>query len=148
MSELEVKILEPILLPLIKRFYKRYYPSAKPKSDELILGGYLNGTLMSVVRFRTIENSRLLTGMLVAHEHQNQGLGHKLLVFCEDFVLQEGDFCFAYEHLHDFYQAHGFRCVQEKELPNGLKNLFARYRHSGKKLNAMKYFVKDYSAYV
>ncbi|GLQ73178.1 GNAT family N-acetyltransferase [Vibrio penaeicida] len=141
MSELEVKKLDPTLLPLVKRFYKQYYPSAKPKSDELILGGYLNGTLVSTVRFRTIEDSRLLTGMLVAKEHQNKGLGHNLLVFCQDDILQEGDFCFAYEHLNNFYHSHGFRTVEIEDLPNGLRNLFIRYLRSGKKLNAMKYFV-------
>ncbi len=141
MNMLKIKSLEPIQLPLVKRFYKQYYPTAKPKSDELILTGHIEGKLVAVVRFRTVENSRLLTGMLVAKEYQRQGLGHGLLIHCENFVLQEGDYCFTYEHLLSFYRHCGFKSVEPEHLPNGLKNLFLRYTNNGKKLNAMKYFV-------
>ncbi|BDU35682.1 putative Acyl-CoA N-acyltransferase [Vibrio nigripulchritudo MADA3029] len=141
MSELEVKILDPIQLPLVKRLYKQHYSSAKPKSDELTLVGYLSGNMIAAVRFRTIEDFRLLTGMVIATEHRKKGFGSMLMEHCRNNVLEPSDYCFAYEHLENFYQSHGFVTVSTEALPGSLKSLFTRYSNSGKKLKAMKYNV-------
>lgn len=134
---LDIEPLDPIKLPLITRLYKQHYPSGKAKRDELIIAGYLEGTLSAVVRFRSIESYRLLTGMLVIPAAQGKGLGHQLLDYCQHQVLQTGDYCFAYQHLHSFYAQHGF--VEEPALPGALDNLYRRYTASGKKLVAMRY---------
>ena len=65
--------------------------------------------------------------MLVVPEHREKGLGHQLMTYCEEQVLTNQDFCFAYQHLESFYGQHGFQLVEPQQLPNSLKNLFERY---------------------
>lgn len=138
MSSLHIEVLDPIKLPLVARLYKAYYPSGKAKKDELIIAGYFDNQLTSVVRFRSVEQYRLLTGMLVVPEHREKGLGHHLMTYCEEQVLTNQDFCFAYQHLESFYGQHGFQLVEPQQLPNSLKNLFERYSQT-KKLVPMQY---------
>jgi len=138
MSSLHIEVLDPIKLPLVARLYKAYYPSGKAKKDELIIAGYSDNQLTSVVRFRSVEQYRLLTGMLVVPEHREKGLGHQLMTYCEEQVLINQDFCFAYQHLESFYGQHGFQLVEPQQLPNSLKNLFERYSQT-KKLVPMQY---------
>lgn len=139
MSTLRIEILDPVKLPLVTRLYKQHYPSAKAKKDELVIVGYAEQNMVSVVRFRTIEHYRLLTGMLVVPELRDKGLAHQLMAYCQEHVLADRDFCFAYQHLEGFYTQHGFNSVEGTALPNSLKQLFQRYCASGKKLVAMQY---------
>lgn len=139
MSHLTFEILDPIKLPLVSRLYKAHYPSGKAKKDELTVVAYKESKMVAVVRFRSVEQFRLLTGMLVIPEYRAQGVGHELLNYCQQQILKQDDFCFAYEHLEEFYGTHGFETVEMTQLSNSLKMLFERYISSGKKLIAMKY---------
>lgn len=139
MSQLTFEILPPIKLPLVSRLYKAHYPSGKAKKDELTAVAYQESKMIAVVRFRSIEQFRLLTGMLVIPEFREQGVGHKLMHYCQQQILKEGDFCFAYQHLEAFYAQHSFVSVEPQQLPNSLQMLFERYVKSGKKLVAMKH---------
>lgn len=139
MSHLTFEILDPIKLPLVSRLYKAHYPSGKAKKDELTVVAYKESKMVAVVRFRSVEQFRLLTGMLVIPEYRAKGVGHELLNYCQQQILKQDDFCFAYEHLEAFYATHGFETVEMTQLPNSLKMLFERYISSGKKLIAMKY---------
>lgn len=139
MHELRIETLEPIKLPLISRLYKAHYPSGKAKKNELTIVGYIENQLSCVVRFRPIEQFQLLTGMLVIPEQRGLGLGHQLLVHCQDSVCSSNTYCFAYPHLEAFYQQHGFVTCLPEQLPNSLNQLFSRYTGSGKCLIPMHY---------
>ncbi|MFW7523573.1 GNAT family N-acetyltransferase [Vibrio ostreicida] len=139
MDKFTIETLPPMKLPLVTRLYKAHYPAGKAKKDELTIVGYLNSSIVAVVRFRTIEEYRLLTGMLVIPEHQGYGLGHQLLKHCHSYELREGDFCFSYKHLISLYQQFDFHTVSNSELPNTLQALFTRYTRSGKALIPMQY---------
>lgn len=139
MNAITVEALEPIKLPLVQKLYKQYYPSAKAKKDELIFTAYCHNNLCAVVRFRTIDRWRLLTGMLVIPEYRQQGIAHILTQECQRLTLKEDDYCFAFEHLTDFYTQHGFKSVSANELPSTLEQLFLRYSNSGKRIIAMKF---------
>ena len=82
MSAMQIEQLDPMKLPLVSRLYKSFYPSGKAKKDELTLVGYMENQMAAVVRFRTIEQYRLLTGMLVVPDFRGQGLGHELMCYC------------------------------------------------------------------
>ncbi len=135
---MQIETLDPIKLPLISRLYKAHYPSGKAKKDELTIVGTIEQQIVSLVRFRNIEQFRLLTGMLVIPEHRGSGLGHQLMGYCAQHVLSERDFCFAYAHLETFYVQHNFETIDASQLPNSLKGLFERYSLK-KQLVAMKY---------
>ncbi|NVD05404.1 GNAT family N-acetyltransferase [Vibrio sp. JPW-9-11-11] len=138
MDALTIESLDPIKLPLVARLYKAHYPSGKAKKDELTIAGYHHNHLAAVVRFRTVEQYRLLTGMLVVPEYRQQGVGHQLMAHCQQQVLQQGDYCFAYAHLETFYSQYGFKTLEGSALPNPLNNLFGRYSRT-KSLVAMRY---------
>ena len=138
MSTMQIEVLDPMKLPLVARLYKTYYPSGKAKKDELTIVGCLEGQMVSVVRFRSIEQYRLLTGMLVVPGQRDRGLGHQLMAHCTQKVMNTNDYCFAYLHLEQFYGQHGFMAIAVDELPNSLKGLFERYART-KKLVPMRY---------
>lgn len=142
MSAMQIEQLDPMKLPLVSRLYKSFYPSGKAKKDELTLVGYTDSQMVAVVRFRTIEEYRLLTGMLVVPGFRGQGLGHDLMCYCLLHVLAEGDYCFAYQHLEGFYEQHSFKTINCQELPNSLKGLYERYTRT-KMLVPMKYLVSE-----
>ena len=139
MSSLTISRLDPLKYPLITRFYKTHYPVAKAKRDELTFVGYYQEQLIAVVRFRTIEQYRLLTGMAVAQSHRGCGFAHQLMRYCQTQTLSHTDYCFAYPHLRDFYSQHNFHVIDSDQLPNALKTLFIRYTNSGKNLIPMHY---------
>ncbi|TXZ07464.1 GNAT family N-acetyltransferase [Vibrio mimicus] len=136
---LEFQQFDPIKLPLIKRFYKMYYPGTKPKSDEQIIVALEKTEIIAVVRFRAIGVHRLLTGMAVKEQTRQQGIGKQLLHHCQKELLNSSTYCFAYAHLKHFYQQGGFVRIEASELPPELHIRFERYSRAGKDLIPMQY---------
>jgi len=139
MKPIHIQQLDPIKLPLVQKLYKQFYPSAKAKKDELIFVAYCQNELSGVVRFRPVDKFRLLTGMLVAPDYRGHGIGHALMQYSKQQVLTQGDYCFAYQHLAEFYSQHGFTSIPAEALPPALRQLFSRYTSAGKKLISMKF---------
>lgn len=140
MPTLHFEHIDPIKLPLVKRFYKQHYPGTKPKSNELIIAGYTGRQAMSaIVRFRQVAQYRLLTGMAVDGHLRGQSIGSQLLTYCQQHVLQDKDYCFAYPHLERFYQQAAFKTIDAAKLPAELHSLFNRYSASGKDLIPMQF---------
>jgi N-acetylglutamate synthase-like GNAT family acetyltransferase len=139
MSDVKIIELDPIRLPLIQKLYKAYYPSAKAKRQDLIYVAYIGTNIVGIVRFKTIDKWRLLTGLLVVPEYRNRGIAHQLVHFCQKNILTELDYCFAYQHLASFYAQHGFVNQALSNPPAQLLSLFERYTRSGKSLVLMRY---------
>lgn len=139
MPTLHFEHIDPIKLPLVKRFYKQHYPGTKPKSDELIIAGYTGQAMSAIVRFRQVAQYRLLTGMAVDGHLRGQSIGSQLLTYCQQHVLQDKDYCFAYPHLERFYQQAAFKTIDAAKLPAELHSLFNRYSASGKDLIPMQF---------
>ncbi|WP_254413555.1 GNAT family N-acetyltransferase [Vibrio furnissii] len=142
MPTLQFEPIDPIKLPLVKRFYQQHYASTKPKRDELMIGAYGNQGLCGIVRFRTVAQYRLLTGMAVESTQRGTGIGHALLHYCQAHILQQHDYCFAYAHLTEFYRKACFIPIAAETLPAELQTLFKRYSSSGKDLIPMQ-FIPD-----
>ncbi len=138
-TNLTIEALEPIRLPIIKRLYQQHYKAGKPKKDELIITAQIDNQTVAVVRFRTIESFRLLTGMLVLPEYRGGEVGKALLAHCRDHVLNTQDYCFAYSYLEEYYTGHGFTTIDKELLPASLKALLLRYTSSGKDLIPMQF---------
>ncbi|WP_041852878.1 GNAT family N-acetyltransferase [Vibrio antiquarius] len=132
-------MLNPIKLPLIKRLYKAHYPSGRAKKDELIITASHKGEIVALLRLKTVDRSRLLTGMLVIPTLRGTGIGEELLRYCKNNVFIDGDYCFAFTHLESYYSKHGFKTIDCSELPHPLKMAFQRYVDSGKDLIPMQF---------
>ncbi len=141
MNRLDIKKLDPLLIPLVQKLYKKHYKSGKAKRDELIYVAYCQSDLCGVVRLRTIDECRLLTGMLVIPEYRKMGIAHLMMKHCINETLNSADYCFAYANLQPFYHQHGFEPVKIEHLPASLKPLFIRYCQSGKDLIPMRFSV-------
>lgn len=139
MNQLDIKKLDPLMIPLVQKLYKKYYKSGKAKSDELIYVAYWQSELCGVVRLRTVDQYRLLTGMLIIPKYRKIGLAHLMMKHCTNETLNSDDYCFAYSGLQPFYHQHGFELVKTEYLPAPLKQLFIRYSQSGKDLIPMKF---------
>ncbi|WP_099609990.1 GNAT family N-acetyltransferase [Vibrio fujianensis] len=139
MLTLQFEQIETVKLPLIKRFYKLHYSTAKPKSDELTIAAYQQGEIKAVVRFRSIAQYRLLTGMAVASDLRGQGIGQQLLIYCQQNIMKHLDYCFAYTHLTSFYNKGNFYALKPEQLPTELQALLQRYQSNGKNLIPMQY---------
>jgi N-acetylglutamate synthase-like GNAT family acetyltransferase len=139
MVNLEFEKLDTLKLPLVQRFYKSHYPATKPKKNELVIVARRSGDICAVVRFRPIEQFQLLTGMVVNEQYRRQGIGHQLLNYCQQDMISNQVYCFAFTWLASFYQQHDFRTIDIEQLPNSLYILFQRYQNSGKSLVPMKY---------
>jgi len=139
MNNVIIEELDPIKLPLVKRFYKEHYPSGRANRSELIFTLSIDNTLQGIVRFKTIERFRLLTGMVINTSNRGTGLGHALMEFCRVNTLTSADYCFSFRHLESFYAAHGFKAIETENLPSELKNLYERYCKSGKDLIPMHF---------
>ncbi|MDV6254430.1 GNAT family N-acetyltransferase [Vibrio sp. EA2] len=132
-------MLNPIKLPLIKKLYKAHYPAGRAKRDELIITASAESTIVALLRMKSVENFRLLTGMLVVPAYRGMGVGKALLTHCENKVFSDGDYCFAFMHLETYYSHYGFKTIDSSELPNSLKMAFQRYVDSGKDLIPMQF---------
>ncbi|WP_226971503.1 MULTISPECIES: GNAT family N-acetyltransferase [Vibrio] len=139
---IRIERLDPIKLPLVKKLYKAYYPGAKAKKEEHIVVAYKENQIVGLVRFKPIEEYLLLTGMLVVPAHREQGVGHTLLSYCQESILKNHCYCFAYRHLPPFYAQHGFKTIDVDAIPNSLKHRYLRYCESGKDLIPMQ-FIDD-----
>ncbi|MDP5255833.1 MULTISPECIES: GNAT family N-acetyltransferase [unclassified Vibrio] len=139
LDKINIRQLDAIRLPLVKKLYKQHYPSAKPKSDETIYTLEHQKQIIATLRLRTIGQYRLMTGMLVLPTYRQQGVGGALLTYCKENVFQAGDYCFALNHLGDYYQRYGFKIGAVESLPNDLRTLLLRYTGTGKDLIPMSF---------
>ncbi|ACY50324.1 predicted acyltransferase [Vibrio antiquarius] len=119
--------------------YKAHYPSGRAKKDELIITASHKGEIVALLRLKTVDRSRLLTGMLVIPTLRGTGIGEELLRYCKNNVFIDGDYCFAFTHLESYYSKHGFKTIDCSELPHPLKMAFQRYVDSGKDLIPMQF---------
>ncbi|OAN16358.1 acyltransferase [Photobacterium jeanii] len=139
MNKLSFHILEPLRFPLINRIYKQFYPAGKAKKDEVIWVGEDEKQIISCVRFKTIEDTHLLTGMLVIPEYRGIGISEQLLSATLTHIETKPCYCFAFSHLVPLYQKAQFEVIETHELPHFLASRIARYSASGKDLVPMRY---------
>lgn len=139
MTKLQFQPLSPIRFPLIARFYKTHYPTSKPKSHDCIWAAENEKGIQGVVRFQRWENSQLLTGMTIATEARQQGIGHRLLEAVASQCQQLPCYCFAYAHLTAFYQKHGFQTCDLDDLPSPILEKWQQIQRSKKAVVLLEY---------
>ncbi|WP_261816241.1 GNAT family N-acetyltransferase [Vibrio gallicus] len=138
MHNLSITEMDPIRLPLLRKVYKQHYPSTKVKAGDKIFIAEHNSQLIGAVRFRHIEQWRLLTGMVVIEKYRGRGVASSMLKALRPTQLDQDVYCFAYTHLTKMYAVHGFVTIDPQQLPGSLKGLYCKYSQS-KSLSCMQY---------
>ncbi|GAJ74273.1 LOW QUALITY PROTEIN: predicted acyltransferase [Vibrio sp. JCM 18904] len=132
-------MLNPIKLPPHETI-QSVLPAGRAKKDELIITASHKGEIIALLRLKSVDKVRLLTGMLVIPKVRGgTGIGKELLTHCKKNVFTDGDYCFAFTHLESYYSKHGFTTIDCSELPHPLKMAFQRYVDSGKDLIPMQF---------
>ncbi len=139
MTKLQFQPLLAIRFPLIPRFYKCHYPTSKPKKHDCIWVAENTKGIQGVVRFQQDDNYQFLTGMAIATEYRQQGIGHQLLNAVEKQCQKQPCYCFSYDHLVSFYEAHRFRVCEISDLPDALKIKWEELQKSKKNVTPMLY---------
>ncbi|PSW59288.1 GNAT family N-acetyltransferase [Photobacterium leiognathi] len=142
MNEIIYRQLDPIRLPVVNKIYKDFYPAGKAKRDESIWVAESNNSIVASVRFKSIDDVQLLTGMLVTPEYRLKGIANELIKASHSQIMQKTCYCFAFQELEKLYQKSGFVTIEAEALPNNIKQRFFRYANSGKHLIPML-FIED-----
>ena len=139
MSQVHYQPLNLIRLPIVNKLYKDFYPAGKAKRDEILWVGESPQGIVCCVRFKSIGELQLLTGMLVKPDFRGQKMATHLLRHAMPQIKQKPCYCFAFKELEMLYQRAGFFTLHPQQLPHDLQQRFERYYNSGKKLIPMQY---------
>jgi GNAT superfamily N-acetyltransferase len=129
-------------IPLIKHFYKRNGVSFKFVHDEkiFILRNAEASSVLAVARFLPrIKSHYLLRNIFVDTQWRLQGLARQLI---KEALLQlpyPRCYCYAFDHLQDFYKSLGFTILPATQVPEDIARGYEIYLRSKKTLLLMGY---------
>ena len=140
-NPLQHRLINRLRFPLVKRFYQAYYPAGKANKADPIWVLEDNKQIRVCLRLKQFQHCQLLTAMVTHPDFRNLGLGQALLNALHHDESQplsaKQCYCFAFEHLENFYQSSHFSRISEECLPEELKQRFRAYTQSGKRLVPM-----------
>ena len=137
---MKLRELDPITFPLATKFYKAArYPSKPVTGDRVwVLEGESGAGFLAAVRFcPKITNKQtqwFLRAMVVTPSKRQQGVGRYLLQQLQPFLQEQPVYCFALEHLANYYQQAGFSLADIAAAPADIKDAYARYTRQGRKI--------------
>jgi len=106
--------------------------------EDLIVGAYVDGCLVGVVRLVSENGLLVLRGLHVRKKHQRQGIGFDMLTeLCRHFGEREC-WCIPHMYLRDFYSRVGFLESPVEGAPAFLAERLGVYAESGLKVVLMK----------
>lgn len=135
----DAELVPTIWFPLVKKFYQAYYPSGKPNKADPIWAVKQQGQILAAVRLKQFADYQLLTAMVTHPDHRNQGLGHHLLDTLQAILNQKACYCFALNHLTEFYKSGHFQEISPEQLPEELEKRFRAYQSQGRKITSMQF---------
>ena len=102
---------------------------------------------MAAVRLVPHDGYFWLRGLYVEKNLRGQQLGSELLTLVHSHYQQQDPasalpiYCFPYTHLDGFYRNSGYQTIEPEQLPESLKQLYARYSGKGESIiNMVKTF--------
>lgn len=122
----------------VKAFYRQFMPYARLNRKEAIAVFQTEDKLIvASVRFRTMGECRVLTGLLVSPLARELGLATRLLNKACPYIATKPIYLFAEADLVLFYQGCGFKFINQG--PNDIEQLLIKYQLQGKPLLVMQY---------
>ncbi|WP_353666862.1 GNAT family N-acetyltransferase [Marinomonas sp. THO17] len=133
------ELVPALWFPLVKKFYQAYYPSGRPNKADPIWAIKQKDIILAAVRLKQFNDCQLLTAMVTHPNYRNQGLGHHLINNLQAILNQKACYCFALNHLTDFYISNHFQPILPEQLPYELEKRFRSYQSQGRKIISMHY---------
>lgn len=120
-----VKTLDSAQLPIAYKFYQQFNKAMKPRKSDRVWCAYQGLEVIGAVRCRHIGAYPLLTGLLVAPNARNQGVGLALCLALRNEVT-EPVYLFCQPELAPFYARAGF--CQPSTLPAEINHKLGRLK--------------------
>ena len=159
---MEVQRIEPILLPLVNKFYQANGARARAKSSDRVWVVREQSAIIAALRVVHLCGHEFLTGVHVASSWQGRGVATLMLteVFKQLYSADVTDnavnpllnttvenkgkqhkpcYTFPYEYLIGFYSKLGWRQIEKQELPLNMQSRYERYCRQGRNIGVMVY---------
>lgn len=135
MSEIIYQQLDPIMVPLVNKFYQTCGVRGRAIRQDNVVVAKVNGTIVGAARLTQKEGNCLLVGVYSAPDFRNLGIAAALIKKLLN-NSQEPIFTFAYKHLVPWYMRMMFTPMPP---PENLKPYFDAYLKQGRKLTCLAY---------
>ncbi|BBP43271.1 GNAT family N-acetyltransferase [Thiosulfativibrio zosterae] len=129
------------------QFLKNHKQTPAGKQDELFVVKNTQQTLIGAARLEWIDHAYWLRNVYIEENSRRQGIGSTLIMGMQYVMGTHPTYCFAYEHLTEFYEKLGFNTISDSVLPVSLKEKFQRYLNQDKKICAMQFSPKPFKGY-
>ena len=128
MNDFEVIKLEPVMFPLVNKFYQAYNVRGRAKSHDKVWVVKVNSEIVAAAKITPKSDFDLLTGVFTAPDWRGNQFASKLVrhIIASQ---QETIYTFAYNHLVAWYLNLGFVPHQPTE---DLASMFQAYCQQGR----------------
>ncbi|MBU6299547.1 MAG: GNAT family N-acetyltransferase [Alphaproteobacteria bacterium] len=96
--------------------------------DCSVFAAQLDGRIIGVARLAPENGVMVLRGMMVAKQHQRNGVGARLLQFMAPRMAGSDVFCLPHGWLEEFYGQVGFVKIDPSEAPEHLQERLTKQR--------------------
>lgn len=133
MSSFTCQQLDPVMYPLVNKFYQTFKVRGRAKSHDKVWVIKAEHQIVAAAKLTPKNGQYILSGVFTAPSFRGLKLASQLINTITNHHRQPL-FTFAYIHLVPWYQKCGFI---EKSVPPTLAPLFTAYQNQGRKIACM-----------
>ncbi len=128
-----IEKIDPSDFQKAQDFYSSVGYTPKIQQSDIVLCAFEESKIIGVVRIAHEHEVLVLRGMMIAEEHQRQGLGTKMIKKLEHSIGKNDCFCIPHDWLEGFYGQIGFikteDCLGPKHLQTRLIEVRKEHPH-------------------
>ncbi|MEC8325443.1 MAG: GNAT family N-acetyltransferase [Pseudomonadota bacterium] len=133
MSSFTCQQLDPVMYPLVNKFYQNFKVRGRAKSHDRVWVIKAENQIVAAAKLSLKDGQFLLSGVFTAPCFRGQKLASRLIkTITLDY--RKPFFTFAYNHLVSWYQSCGFT---EHAAPAELAPFFSAYQNQGRQIVCM-----------
>lgn len=133
MNQIACELLDPIMTPLVNKFYQQHNVRGRAKSHDKVWLIKIDNQIAATAKLTLKEKHFLLTGVFTVPLHRGKYLASQLIKHISSYY-QQPIYTFAYSHLVDWYTRCAFNLC---EPPPELQSIFQAYVRQGRDIRCM-----------